>query len=134
MRLFLVRTGVVETVCGIFAILILLMATKTKSNKSRTYARNRPVVSRRGLENIFEPDGVYLFKLILTTLAGLMWLRLADPVMLGIVPIGAFPLGALVALLLISRFEHAQFNRKILYAVLVVVTIIGFFLNAGIVL
>lgn len=108
------------------------MATQ-KTNKTRTYARNRPVVSRKGLENVFEPDGVYLFKLILTTLAGLMWLRLADPVILGVVPVGAFPLGALVALLAISRFEHAQFNRKILYAVLVVVTIIGFFLNAGIV-
>ncbi len=107
---------------------------KQKTNKSRTYARNRPVVSRKGLENVFEPDGVYLFKLILVTLAGLMWLRLASPAMLGPVPVGAFPAGALVALLLIWRFESTQFNRKILYAVLVVVTIIGFFLNAGIVL
>lgn len=112
----------------------VLMASQ-KSNKARTYARNRPVVSRKGLENVFEPDGVYLFKLIVVTLAGLMWLRLADPVMLGgVVPIGAFPAGAVIALVLIAWLEHAQFNRKILYAVLVVVTIIGFFLNAGIVI
>lgn len=111
------------------------MATKPKSNKSRTYARNRPVVSRKGLENVFESDGIYLLKLILTTLGGLMWLRLSEPLMIGgAVPVGAFPVGALVALLLISWLEHAQFNRKILYAVLVVVTIIGFFLNAGIVI
>lgn len=110
------------------------MAIKQKSNKSRTYARNRPVVSRKGLENVFEPDGVYLFKLVLVTLAGLLWIRLASPIMLGPVPVGAFPVGTLIALLLISWLEHAQFNRKILYAVLVVVTIIGFFLNAGIVL
>ena len=108
------------------------MAT-SKTNKTRTYARNRPVVSRKGLENVFEPDGVYLFKLIVVTLAGLMWLRLASPIMVGIVPIGAFPAGAVIALVLIAWLEHAQFNRKILYAVLVVVTIIGFFLNAGIV-
>lgn len=112
----------------------VLMATKQKPNKARTYARNRPVVSRRGLENVFEPDGVYLLKLILVTLAGLMWIRLASPIMLGPAPVGAFPAGSLVALLLISWLEHAQFNRKILYAVLVVVTIIGFFLNAGIVI
>ncbi len=108
---------------------------KQKSNKSRTYARNRPVVSRKGLENVFEPDGVYLFKLIAVTLAGLMWLRLADPLIVAdTVPVGAFPVGALVALLLIAWLEKAQFNRKILYAVLVVVTIIGFFLDAGIVI
>lgn len=110
------------------------MATQ-KSNKARTYARNRPVVSRRGLENVFEPDGVYLFKLIVVTLAGLMWLRLASPVVVaGVLPIGAFPAGSVVALVLIAWLEQAQFNRKILYAVLVVVTIIGFFLNAGIVI
>jgi len=108
---------------------------KQTSNKSRTYARNRPVVSRRGLENVFEPDGVYLFKLIIVTLAGLMWLRLADPLVIGgILPVGAFPAGALVALVLIAWLERAQFNRKILYAVLVVVTIIGFFLDAGIII
>lgn len=108
---------------------------KQTSNKTRTYARNRPVVSRRGLENVFEPDGVYLFKLIIVTLAGLMWLRLADPLVIGgVLPVGAFPVGALVALVLIAWLEHAQFNRKILYAVLVVVTIIGFFLDAGIII
>lgn len=107
---------------------------KQKSNKARTYARNRPVVSRRGVENVFEPDGVYLFKLILVTLAGLLWLRIAQPVLIGgVVPVGAFPAGSLIALLLIAHLEKAQFNRKILYAVLVVVTIIGFFLDAGIV-
>ena len=112
----------------------VLMATQ-KSNKARTYARNRPVVSRKGLENVFEPDGIYLFKLVVVTLAGLMWLRLADPVMIGgVLPVGAFPAGAVIALVLIAWLEHAQFNRKILYAVLVVVTIIGFFLNAGIVI
>ena len=112
----------------------VLMATQ-KSNKARTYARNRPVVSRKGIENVFEPDGVYLFKLVVVTLAGLMWLRLAEPILIGgIVPIGAFPAGTILALLLIAWLEKAQFNRKILYAVLVVVTIIGFFLDAGIII
>ncbi|MGO3701856.1 MAG: hypothetical protein ACTJG2_01535 [Candidatus Saccharimonadales bacterium] len=105
----------------------------TKKNKQRTYARNRPVVSRRGLENIWESDGVYVLKLILVTLGGLLWVRLSEPAIIAGVPVGAFPAGALVAALLISWKETAQFNRKIMYAVLVVVTIIGFFVDAGIV-
>ena len=103
-------------------------------NKQRTYARNRPVVSRRGLENIWESDGVYVLKLILVTLGGLLWVRFGGPLDFAGIPIGAFPAGALLAAWLISWKERAQFNRKIMYAVLVVVTIIGFFVDAGIVL
>lgn len=109
--------------------------SKRKSNKARTYARNRPVVSRRGIENVWESDGVYVLKLVLVTLGGLLWLRLKSPLIIAdVLPVGAIPIGTLVAVLLISWLEKAQFNRKIMYAVLVIVTIIGFFINAGIVL
>ena len=108
---------------------------KQKTNRARSYARNRPVISRRGLENVWESDGVYVLKLILVTLGGLLWIRLQTPVLLGdAVPIGALPAGSLVVAVLIAWLEKAQFNRKIMYAVLVIVTIIGFFINAGIVL
>lgn len=108
---------------------------KQKTNRARTYARNRPVVSRRGLENVWESDGVYILKLILVTLGGLLWIRLQTPVLIGnMVPVGALPAGSLVVAILIAWLEKAQFNRKIMYAVLVIVTIIGFFINAGIVL
>lgn len=108
---------------------------KRKTNKARTYARNRPVVSRKGTENIWESDGVYVLKLILVTLGGLLWLRLSTPIVVAdVLPIGAVPLGSALAAVLIAWFEKAQFNRKIMYAVLVIVTIIGFFINAGIVL
>lgn len=111
------------------------MASKKKSNRARTYARNRTVVSRKGYENVWETDGVYLLKLIATALAGLLWLRLASPVVLfNTIPIGALPVGALVALVLIASLEKAQFNRKIMYALLVVVTIVGFFVDAGVVI
>lgn len=109
----------------------VLMASQ-KSNKARTYARNRPVVSRKGLENVFEPDGVYLFKLVLVMLGGLFWLRFADPVVIGnVVTIGSLPVGALIALILIAWLEPAQFNRKILYAVLMVITVVSFLGGAG---
>ena len=110
----------------------VLMAKKKQ--RTRTYARNRPVVRRKGLENLWESDGTYVLKLVLVTLGGLMWIRLSDPIVLGVVPFGAFPAGALIVGLLLAWLEKAQFNRKIMYAVLVVVTIIGFFVDAGIVL
>lgn len=77
---------------------------------------------------------MYVLKLILVTLGGLMWIRLSAPIVLAGVPIGAFPAGSLIAALLLAWREKAQFNRKIMYAVLVVVTIIGFFVDAGIVI
>lgn len=108
---------------------------KQKTNKARTYARNRTVVSRRGLENVWESDGVYVLKLVLVTLGGLLWLRLETPLLVAdILPVGAIPVGSAVVVLLIAWLEKAQFNRKIMYAVLVIVTIIGFFINAGIVI
>ncbi len=111
------------------------MSSKKKSNRQRTYARNRTVVSRRGYENVWETDGVYLLKLMATAMAGLLWLRLANPIILfNAIPVGAVPVGAMVALILIATLEKAQFNRKIMYALLVVVTIVGFFVDAGIVI
>ncbi len=106
----------------------------SKKKKHRTYARNRPVVSRKGLENIWESDGVYVLKLVLVTLGGLTWLRLAQPIDVMGIPVGAFPVGSLLVGLLLAWKEQAQFNRKIMYAVLVIVTIIGFFVDAGIVI
>ena len=45
----------------------------SQQHKQRTYARNR-VFSRRGNEK-FEPDGVYLLKLVTVTIAGTLWLK-----------------------------------------------------------
>jgi hypothetical protein len=117
-----------------YAILIAMAVKKQTSRRTRTYARNRPVISRRGNENLSEPDGVYLFKLVVAVLLGMLWVRLHQPLQIAGVPVGAFPVGTAVGLLLIAAIERYQFNRKILYAVLMIVTIIGFFLNAGIVL
>ena len=108
--------------------------SKKNKNRSRTYARNRPVVSRRGLENIWESDGVYVFKLIVVTLFGLMWLRLKTPILISGFSLNSFPAGALIAVIGVAIFEKAQFNRKIMYAVLVITTIISYFVAVGIVI
>jgi hypothetical protein len=47
-------------------------------------------------------------------------------------PLSAIPAGFLVGLILVNRFEKIQLDRKIWYAILIVVTIICYFVPAGV--
>lgn len=108
---------------------------KIKQKRPRTYARNRgATVSRRGYEKIFESDGTYFLKLVVCVLLGTLWLKFAHPISWMNVPLGGIPLGLLVGLVLVNRFEKYQSDRKIWYAILLVVTIICYFMPAGIVI
>jgi uncharacterized membrane protein len=80
-----------------------------------------------------ETDSAYFLKLILYVLLGTFWLRFASPITIGYLTLNGFPLGLLLGLLFASH-DHFQIDRKIEYAILVIVTIITFFLPAGIVL
>jgi hypothetical protein len=106
-----------------------------KQKRPRTYARNRAAsVSRRGYEKIFESDSTYFLKLVVFTLLGTLWLKFGQPVTWVGIPINGLPLGFLVGLLLVNQFEKLQSDRKIWYAILLVVTIICYFVPAGIVI
>lgn len=105
----------------------------TTKNKQRTYARNR-VFSRRGNERIYESDGTYFLKLVLCVLLGTLWLKFNSPLILAGLPFGGLPVGMLFGLLVVSRFEKFQYDRKIWYAILILVTITSYFLPAGIVI
>lgn len=108
---------------------------KEKQKRPRTYARNRAAnVSRRGYEKVFESDGTYFLKLVVFVLLGTLWFKFSQPVSWLGVPLGGIPIGFLVGLLLVNRFEKYQSDRKIWYATLVVVTIICYFVPAGIVI
>lgn len=102
-------------------------------NKQRTYARNR-VVSRKGRENVYEADAFYMLKLVGAALLGMCWLKFASPLDIGPLHIAAFPVGFAAAVILVACFEKFQFNRKIFYAVLVVVAIISLIGDAGFVI
>lgn len=106
---------------------------KTQKSRPRTYARNR-AFSRRGYEKIFESDGEYLLKLILYVLLGSFWLKFAQPLTWMNMTFNALPIGLVLGLIIISRFEKFQSNRKIWYAVIIVVGIISYFVPAGIVI
>jgi hypothetical protein len=101
--------------------------------KQRTYARNRSV-SRRGYLKHEESDGQYLLKLVLVVLLGTLWLKFNAPLQVGPFMTGGVPVGMLFGLLIISRFEKMQYDRKLWYAILLIVTIISFFAPAGIVI
>jgi len=91
-------------------------------------------VSRRGYEKIFETDSTYFLKLVVFVLLGTLWLKFQQPILWLGVPFRGIPVGFLVGLLLVSRFEKYQMDRKIWYAILVVVTIISYFVPAGVVI
>ncbi|HSW78226.1 MAG TPA: hypothetical protein VLG36_05500 [Candidatus Chromulinivoraceae bacterium] len=107
----------------------------TQKQKPRTYARNRPAtVSRKGYEKIFESDSTYFLKLVVFVLLGTFWVKFQTPVTWLGLPLSAIPVGFLVGLLLVRKFEKYQADRKIWYAILVVITILCYFAPSGIVI
>jgi len=104
----------------------------SQRHKQRTYARNR-VFSRRGNEK-FEPDGVYLLKLVTVTIAGTLWLKFKVPLNIGNLALSAFPLGLIGGALAVYLWEKRPGNRHIWYAILLIVAIVSYFLPAGILL
>ena len=105
------------------------MSGKKQTPRPRTYARNRSF-SRRGYEKLFESDGEYFLKLVIVVVLGSFWVKFTDPIIwLGFRFYGV-PVGLLLGLILITRFEKSQLDRKIWYAVLVIVTVLCFFAPA----
>lgn len=107
---------------------------KTKKPRTRTYARHRALVSRRGNVMVAENDSLYFLKLIVVVILGTLWLKLSQPLSWGGVPFGGLPLGLVLGLVGIKLFEKNPYDRKIWYAVLIVVAIISYFVPAGIVI
>lgn len=108
------------------------MANK-KQKHPRTYARNRAAsVSRRGYEKVFETDGTYLLKLVIVMLLGTFWLRFHQAFTWLGIPFSALPVGMLIGLLLVRKFENYQTDRKLWYAILILVTIICYFTPSGV--
>jgi hypothetical protein len=104
---------------------------RNKQKRPRTYARNRV---KRYQEKIYESDSAYFLKLVFYVLLGTLWLKFSHPMTWLGVPITALPVGLLIGLVVVRRFETYQSDRKIWYAVLVVVTIISNFVAAGFVI
>ena len=98
---------------------------KTRSKKSSP---------KRFHERVFESDSTYFLKLVVIVLLGTLWLKFANPFMFGGFQFAAIPLGIVLGFLIVRAFEHHQEDRKIWYAVLLVVGVISYFVPAGIVI
>jgi hypothetical protein len=80
-----------------------------------------------------ETDSAYFLKLVLYVVLGTFWLKFADPIQVGAFLINGFPLGLLLGIIFASH-DHFQVDRKIEYAILIVMTVLSYFLPAGIIL
>ena len=98
------------------------MLTKTKKRTSR-----KPTEQA-------ETDGSFFLKLVVFVLLGTFWMRFQPPITLGSFLLSGFPLGLIIGLLLVHQFEKRQSDRKIWYAVLLVITIACAFTPTGIIL
>lgn len=90
-------------------------------------------MAKKSLQQTTEPDSTYFLKLVLYIILGSFWLKFHQPIQLGSFTIHGLPLGMVIGLLFASH-DHFQVDRKIEYAILIIVTIVTFFLPAGIVL
>ncbi len=104
--------------------------------KSRTYARNRSrasiITNRKGGERLYENDSTFFVKLVVCVVLAALWLRLKQPIELGVIVIQALPLGLIIGLLLVVVVEKYQFNRKIWYVTLILMAIVTSFTPVGI--
>ena len=105
----------------------------TRKNKHRTYARNR-AVSRKGYLKYTESDGQYLLKLVVIIILATIWVKFASPVYIGSFPFGGVPVGMFLGLMLVSKVDTFQYDKKIWYAILLIITILTYFVPAGIVI
>jgi hypothetical protein len=107
--------------------------TKTKKprHRSRTYQRNR---QKKIKQRLVEPDGIYFLKLVVLLLVSTVWLQLATPVSWQGVPLGAFPVGAIAALIAVRLIEKDPYDRKIWFVVVLFAVIVSFFKPTGIII
>lgn len=80
-----------------------------------------------------ESDSAYFLKLVLYVVLGTLWIKFQTPLEIGGILLSGIPLGLFIGLMFASH-DHFQVDRKIEYAILIVMTIVSFFLPAGIVI
>lgn len=80
-----------------------------------------------------ETDSAYFLKLVLYVMLGSFWLKFNTPLEIGGILLHGFPVGLLIGLVFASH-DHFAIDRRIEYAVLLIITILTFFIPAGIVL
>ena len=94
------------------------------------YTRRMPTKKKKNTTST-ETDSAYFLKLVLYVVLGSFWLKFAAPLELGSFVLNGLPLGLILGLIFASH-DHFQVDRKIEYAVLLIVTILSYFAPSGI--
>lgn len=115
-----------------------IVMSEIKTNKKRASAQptgqKTKSVSRRSYEMIRESDSTYLLKLVIYVILATLWIKFNQPISWVGYHFTAFPLGLIVGLILVRSIEKLQEDRKIWYAVIIIVGIISYFVPAGIII
>lgn len=90
------------------------------------------MVKKQTQKTLVESDSEYFLKLVLYIILGALWLKFESPLVLGTVQLNGFPLGLLVGLFFASH-DKFQIDRKIEYAILIIITLLSYFLPVGII-
>ncbi len=115
---------------------MVAMPTKTNKQTKKSLPKNhhRPAHGRLH-EKLRESDATYFLKLVVILILATLWLRLKHPINLGVFVVNALPLGIVLGVIGVKLFEKFQSDRKIWYAILLIVGILGFFVpGVGIVI
>lgn len=80
-----------------------------------------------------ESDSAYFLKIVLYILLGATWIGFAVPLQIGAFQLNGAPIGMLFGIVLASH-DHFAIDRKVEYALLIMIMIVTYFLPAGIVI
>lgn len=122
-------------------MLYCLRMSKNKTQKvSKSVSTARPtdiLKKRRRLVRKLVPenesDSTYFLKLVLYIILGSLWIKFLHPIPLGSFVFNGFPIGLVLGVFFVSH-DNFQINRKIGYAIMIIMTILTYFLPAGIVI
>lgn len=90
-------------------------------------------IKKKKTSKATETDSAYFLKLVLYIVLGSLWLKFSMPIEIGAITLNGLPLGLVLGLIFASH-DHFQVDRKIEYAILLLMTILTYFLPAGIVI
>lgn len=91
-------------------------------------------MSRKNTKNTEqETDSAFLLKVVMYIILASIWLKFDTPIDLGFTGLHGIPVGLFIGLIVASQ-DKFQIDRKIEYVLLIVMTIVTYFVPAGIVL
>ncbi|HAC56551.1 TPA: hypothetical protein DCF80_03535 [Candidatus Saccharibacteria bacterium] len=72
-----------------------------------------------------ESDSAYFLKIVLYIVLGSLWIKFTTPIQIGEFQLFGLPIGLVLGLIFASH-DHFQVDRKIEYAILVIVAMVSF--------